>query len=90
MLICVCNRISDRQIKSALNEQPLGSVRELRKHFSYPEGCCGKCNPALREMLNSHCQAGDAGCEGRAACQKQADESAITSLAGVEFPGNKG
>lgn len=55
MYVCVCNVINDRQVKQALNEGVL-SVRALRQHFAYPEGCCGKCHRCLREMINEHLQ----------------------------------
>jgi len=66
MYVCVCNVINDRQVKQALNEGVL-SVRALRQHFAYPEGCCGKCHRCLREMINAHLQAAD--CEQRARCE---------------------
>ncbi|MGB0723345.1 MAG: (2Fe-2S)-binding protein [Gammaproteobacteria bacterium] len=52
MYLCVCNAISDRQVKQALAEG-LASVRELRRHFDYPERSCGKCHGCLREMINA-------------------------------------
>jgi Bacterioferritin-associated ferredoxin len=66
MYVCVCNVINDRQVKQALNEGVL-SVRALRQHFAYPEGCCGKCHRCLREMINEHLQAAD--CEQGARCE---------------------
>lgn len=72
MYVCLCNRINDQQVKSAIETEGLASVRALRRHFEYPEGCCGKCTASLREMLNEHCQA----CQ-RGACPAEEQASAV-------------
>ncbi|MGR9107299.1 MAG: (2Fe-2S)-binding protein [Gammaproteobacteria bacterium] len=52
MYICICNAISDRQIKIAILEGR-SSVRELHAHFGF-ESCCGKCNRCMRILLDEH------------------------------------
>ena len=54
MYICVCNAVSCKRVKQALNEG-MQSVHELRLHFGF-ESVCGKCNRHMRSMINEHHQ----------------------------------
>jgi len=53
MYVCVCNAISDRQVKQAIS-QGKQSVRDLRVHFGF-ESCCGKCTTCMRNAIKE-CQ----------------------------------
>ncbi len=49
MIICVCHRVSDKQIKVAA-EQGATSLRELRNHCTFGSQC-GQCCSHARELL---------------------------------------
>lgn len=57
MYVCVCNAVTERQIKRAYSEGAC-SMRALREQLGVA-GCCGCCAPAAREVLR-RCQAEDA------------------------------
>lgn len=50
MIICVCNNISDREIRKAV-EQGMTSMAELYKELGVGT-CCGKCVSYAREVLH--------------------------------------
>jgi len=50
MIVCVCNNISDREIRQAVD---LGITSELRQELGLGT-CCGKCVSYAREVLNEH------------------------------------
>jgi len=52
MIVCVCNNISDREIRQAV-ELGLGSMSELYKELGVGT-CCGKCVSYAREVMNEH------------------------------------
>jgi bacterioferritin-associated ferredoxin len=52
MYVCVCKAVTDTQIKRAINEG-VNSRRELFKCLGVG-GDCGKCNPHVKELLNSN------------------------------------
>lgn len=52
MFICVCKAISDRQIRRAVREDGVTSLRELARLQGLGT-CCGKCVPQARELLGS-------------------------------------
>lgn len=52
MYVCVCNAVSDRQVKQALCEGK-HSIRELRNHLGY-KSCCGKCTGCMRSLIDHH------------------------------------
>mgnify|MGYP001636561864 CR=1 FL=1 len=54
MYVCVCKAVTDTQIKSAICAG-VNSRRELFKCLGVG-GDCGKCNPHVKELLNSHNQ----------------------------------
>lgn len=55
MIVCVCNNISDKQIRRAVDDG-MTSMRELRAQLDVGT-CCGKCHTCaksvLRECLNN-------------------------------------
>ena len=52
MIVCVCNNISDREIRQAV-DLGLSSMAELRRDLGVAT-CCGKCASCAREVLNEH------------------------------------
>ncbi|MGG7606960.1 (2Fe-2S)-binding protein [Massilia sp. BKSP1R2A-1] len=52
MIVCVCNNISDREIRQAVN-LGISSVAELHKELGVGT-MCGKCVSYAREVLNEH------------------------------------
>lgn len=49
MIVCVCNNISDRKIRAAVDEG-LTSMRELRSELEVGT-CCGKCHACAKQVL---------------------------------------
>lgn len=52
MIVCVCNNISDREIRQAV-DLGLSSMDELRRDLGIAT-CCGKCASYAEEVLNLH------------------------------------
>lgn len=52
MIVCVCNNISDREIRQAV-DLGLGSMAELYKELGVGT-CCGKCVSYAREVMHEH------------------------------------
>ena len=52
MIVCVCNNISDREIRQAI-DSGLDSMAELRRNLGVAT-CCGKCHTCAREVLSEH------------------------------------
>jgi bacterioferritin-associated ferredoxin len=52
MIVCVCNNISDREIRQAA-DLGLSSVGELRRDLGVGT-CCGKCVSYARGVLHAH------------------------------------
>lgn len=52
MIVCVCNNISDREIRQAI-DLGITSMAELRRDLGIAT-CCGKCAPCAKEVLNEH------------------------------------
>ncbi|HEY9544584.1 MAG TPA: bacterioferritin-associated ferredoxin [Solimonas sp.] len=50
MFVCVCKAVSDRQIRRAVREDGVTSLRELAKLHGVGTGC-GKCVPHARALL---------------------------------------
>jgi bacterioferritin-associated ferredoxin len=61
MIVCVCNNISDREIRQAME---LGSttMEELRRDLGVAT-CCGQCFSCAEEILNQHLSAIQASAE---------------------------
>lgn len=52
MYVCVCNAISDRQIRTAV-ERGAGSLSEVQAYL--PVGnCCGACQDTARAVIDEH------------------------------------
>jgi bacterioferritin-associated ferredoxin len=54
MIVCVCNNISDREIRQAV-DLGLSSMDELRSDLGVAT-CCGKCATYAEEVLTLHLQ----------------------------------
>ncbi|MGB9991642.1 (2Fe-2S)-binding protein [Massilia sp. SM-13] len=52
MIVCVCNNISDREIRQAV-DMGLSTMAELRRDLGVAT-CCGKCAPCAKEVLTEH------------------------------------
>ena len=52
MIVCVCNNISDREIRQAA-DLGISSVAELHRELGVGT-MCGKCVSYAREVLNEH------------------------------------
>jgi bacterioferritin-associated ferredoxin len=52
MIVCVCNNISDREIRQAA-DLGLSSMGELRRDLGVGT-CCGKCVSCARQVLHDH------------------------------------
>ena len=55
MIVCVCNNISDREIRQAV-DLGLTTMAELRRDLGVAT-CCGKCHTCAREVLSTHLDA---------------------------------
>lgn len=52
MIVCVCNNISDREIRQAV-DLGLNSMSDLRKELGVGT-CCGKCVSCARAVMHEH------------------------------------
>ena len=52
MIVCVCNNISDREIRQAV-DLGLSSMAELRRDLGVAT-CCGKCASYAEQVFNEH------------------------------------
>lgn len=52
MIVCVCNNISDREIRQAV-DLGLSSMAELSSALGVAT-CCGQCANCAREVLHAH------------------------------------
>lgn len=52
MIVCLCNNISDREIRQAI-ELGLTTMDELRRDLGVST-CCGQCMPCAEDILNQH------------------------------------
>jgi bacterioferritin-associated ferredoxin len=52
MIVCVCNNISDREIRQAA-ELGLSTMAELRDDLGVAT-CCGKCASCAKQVLADH------------------------------------
>lgn len=55
MIVCVCNNISDREIRQAA-DFGVSSMAELRRDLGVAT-CCGKCHTCAKEVLGQHLSA---------------------------------
>lgn len=55
MIVCVCNNISDREIRAAI-DMGIDSMPELYRELGVGT-CCGKCVSYARDVLHEHAAA---------------------------------
>lgn len=53
MYICICNGITERDIRRACTEEGVQSLRELERCLGVGAGC-GLCRSAAQELLSDH------------------------------------
>jgi bacterioferritin-associated ferredoxin len=58
MIVCVCNNISDREIRQAV-DLGLSSMDDLRRDLGVAT-CCGKCASYAEQVLHTHLERGGA------------------------------
>jgi len=51
MYICLCNGITENDIRSCCAEEGACSMRDLERSLGVG-ACCGKCRPAAKEILD--------------------------------------
>jgi bacterioferritin-associated ferredoxin len=49
MIVCVCNNVSDRRIRQAVDDG-MTSLAELRQHLDVGT-CCGKCHSCAKKVI---------------------------------------
>jgi bacterioferritin-associated ferredoxin len=49
MIVCICNNVSDRKIRQAV-DSGMTSMNELRNHLDVGT-CCGKCHACAKTVL---------------------------------------
>ncbi len=49
MIVCVCNNVSDRKIRQAV-DQGMTTLADLRKNLDVGT-CCGKCHSCAKQVL---------------------------------------
>ncbi len=55
MYVCVCNAVSDRQIREAVDQ---GARSLFEVQCQLPVGaCCGRCEDTAKELVSEHLQA---------------------------------
>jgi len=52
MYVCLCNAITDKDIKQAVTEQGVGNIRDLRAHMAIANQCGKKKLPGISSFLN--------------------------------------
>ena len=52
MIVCVCNNISDREIRKAV-DLGISTMADLHRELGVGT-CCGKCVSYAREVLHEH------------------------------------
>jgi bacterioferritin-associated ferredoxin len=65
MIVCLCRRVSDRDIARAAQEG-CASFEELQSRLGVATGC-GACGPCARELFDSRTSAGKGDAAGRTA-----------------------
>jgi bacterioferritin-associated ferredoxin len=58
MIVCLCNRVSDRDIHHAVHVQGIRNF-EVLKDQTRAASCCGCCHDCAREVFNAACQSVD-------------------------------
>ncbi|UAA37920.1 (2Fe-2S)-binding protein [Paraneptunicella aestuarii] len=51
MYVCLCNAITDRAIRKAVEEQGVGNIRDLRRSLGVANQC-GKCAQVAQTIID--------------------------------------
>lgn len=54
MYICICKNVTDHQIRRAVYDGEIKSIRDLRECLG-ATGQCGKCAKDAKQIINSAC-----------------------------------
>ena len=60
MYICLCNAISDRQIREVV-DRGAGSLYEVQLQLPVAS-CCGRCEDSAREVIENHIESANRPC----------------------------
>ncbi len=52
MYVCVCNAVTDGQVRQCL-DQGLNSLATIKRQLEF-KSCCGRCSCHIREMICEH------------------------------------
>ena len=52
MFVCVCNNVTDKDIKHAVNTHGVGNVSELKQHLQLGDNC-GKCIAMAQDIIDT-------------------------------------
>ncbi|WP_431604117.1 (2Fe-2S)-binding protein [Candidatus Methylocalor cossyra] len=55
MYICICNRVTDGEIRRAMDQRGPCTLRDLRRELGVCSQC-GKCAPEVRRLLREYSQ----------------------------------
>lgn len=55
MFVCICNGVTDRQIRNAVEEGVVSTYRSLSKTLDVGT-CCGKCKSCAKDVLREAIQ----------------------------------
>lgn len=59
MIVCLCNRVSDRDIRHAVQVEGVRDFEQL-KDWTQAASCCGCCHDCAREVFEEACAAAPA------------------------------
>jgi bacterioferritin-associated ferredoxin len=51
MFVCICNQVSDKQIRSAVDEGIVSNYKSLTSELNVGT-CCGKCKSCAKKVLS--------------------------------------
>jgi len=51
MIVCICNNLSDKDIKALVNTAGVGNIRDLKKHVSVGNQC-GTCVKMTQQIID--------------------------------------
>ncbi len=71
MIVCICNNVSERQIRHAVHEHGARTLRDLRGQLGVA-GQCGRCADCARAVLSQACAMRSAPCAAAPAADLQA------------------
>ena len=70
MIVCICNNVSERQIRHAVHEHGARTLRDLRGQLGVA-GQCGRCAECARAVLRQACAMHASSCQAMPAATLQ-------------------